>query len=269
MNMENIINNKMRRTIFILMLATLIASIALLSITGFAFVDFIRGPVMLPSISEGTSGKYMSVDVLAVVDYYAEADGGSTRYTAAMSDGKIITLILPERYFGSAEAMIEETFAWLNARSDGISQYMRITGSVGPLESVARAKLDEWFEDNLEDLLKNHVIPDDDDRIVYVAFKVDHYGDMSYVWVYTLTFLATFLFAFAIVCCWILVNGIIVKKPKDEPVGDGEDEEGDKDEENDKDEEGDKDDKDGQGEEGNEESDDAAGDAADDAESGE
>lgn len=217
-------NKKLRRA-QVSILAALLAALILLAVTGFAFIDIIRGPVSADTAPELEDGAYVSVDVSADMGIFAEqytSSGRVTgRYIVVPMGEQLAAFLLPERYFESEEAIREYTYQWINGQSEGLSSYILTVGTVRRLTEREQALMYDWFDLNSSWMTQAGTIgsvEDFTDHLSDYVVCVDYIGGMSAVWVYSLSSLAWLLIIFAIIMGILWALGKFDKRPQVEDV---------------------------------------------------
>lgn len=236
--MKDIIADKKLGSIFFRCLAAFLAAVLLFAITGFAFVSFIRGPEEISNITEDTAGKYVTANIDVIFGYYAESGVNSSgeakaRFALIPSGGKFVTVQLPERYFESADVILDTTYDVINGYSLTLDKYFTVTGSVRELDSAADELLHEWLALNSTWMTEAGIIGSGEDYgelVSNLVFNVDYYGGMSSVWAYTLTIIGALALLYALSMAVLLAYKVNAKKKLEPASGPVEDSGADEDE---------------------------------------
>lgn len=211
-----------QNAVICLICAVVLAGI-LLGATEMALLDILRGPQEMESLRSGGAGDYVAMDIADIYDFYAEdyvasKDTVTAWYAVISLDGQLVTLRLPERYFDSAEVIIEDTYDELNGFIEKSSRYFRINGTVGELSEAAETKLYDWFSYNSEWMAYLGIVDsaeDYSDCLSPYVINVDFIGPYGYVTTYILTGIALAALVFALVIAFRLALGGYREKGSD------------------------------------------------------
>lgn len=125
-------------------------------------------------------GNIVRIKLDTIADFYAETyKSGQEEKTgvlaAAVLDGKIITVWLPERYYESAKTIVS------NTQYAESTQFIEVVGTVALLDSASAERLTTWYEENSSLLTYIGVAETDDAAAVTSEYiiNVDHYGSFS------------------------------------------------------------------------------------------
>jgi len=130
----------------------LAAAGVLLGAVGTTLLSVLRGPKSVESPADLSVGDYVALEVTALYDIYAEdyrssGDRVTGWYVVTALDGRLVTLLLPERYFDSAAAILEDTYDRLNGQPDAKSRYFLVNGTVAALPAGAETRFYDWFSE--------------------------------------------------------------------------------------------------------------------------
>lgn len=206
--------------------AAALLALALLAATGFAIVDLLRGPVVTADASQLSPGGYITTNVDMILGYFAEEySSGSGETTAVYAvvpyDGRFFAVILPERYFDSADVIYSSTYDFINGRTDSINSYILVTGTAEELSEQTAAMFYDWFGLNLDWMteagLTGGEVDDYADHISLVALRADVTGRLPSAWTWALTGAAWALLIYAAAVFLRLTLGKYAPKPQTGP----------------------------------------------------
>ena len=221
METEKTTNKKLGRALAAV-LAALLVALLLLAVTGFAFIDVLKGPVDVNSASELEEGSYISMDIAMSIDVFAEEFVPSSgkvigRYIVVPMGEKFVAVLLPERYFESEEVIRDLTRDYLmTGRVQSLKNYILVTGTVQSLNDKEKTIMYDWAESNGDWVASFGIVEQREyfaDSLSDYVIRVDYIGNMSDIWVYILSAMAWLLLLFAVFVVTLFPLGIFNKKP--------------------------------------------------------
>ncbi|MEG1461087.1 MAG: DUF6709 family protein [Oscillospiraceae bacterium] len=230
--------NKKLRNALLRALAAALAGLILLAVTGFAFLDLIRGPKEVDLVQDEAVGSFVKRDVFVILGFYDEAEGAakpdaekttptevSGHYALVPMGNKFVTVHFSDRYLKSAGAVLDDTYAFINQKLPGLDQYLTVQGTVDKLDEATSTKLYDWFGLNKDWMVQSGVIADTDDYADYLSdavLEVDSVNGMNQNLVFALTGLAALCLAYAIVVLLMMAFGHYLEEEPIEPFSDNE-----------------------------------------------
>ena len=199
--------------------AALFAAVILLSVSGFGFVDMLRGPVEMAWDTDVARGDYVQTDVAFLMDIVGVEKNASGREIAWYAVSPVGDTFVLFR-FGAGDMenvrrMEEATDAFLQGESLTMDVFMTVTGTASPMSEEEGTLLLEWFEQNAEWMIAGGVIAETEDYSSYLTelmIRADHVGGLGTAVVVTLSVLAALLVAYAIVEAVLVAAGAYKKK---------------------------------------------------------
>lgn len=207
--MSNTANEKthLRRKAAALRLsAAIILAAVLLWVTDFAIGDILSGPRQVSSMDNLPEGSYVSANIGAIYDFYAEdytasADEVTAWYAVIPMDGQLVTLRLPARYFSSAETVINDTYDYINGFTGPQERYFAINGSVTAMSEELETRFYDWFAGNSGWMSDIGLVPAGADAGDYLSpymIIADNIGPFYAVVTYIMTAIALCLLLYAV-----------------------------------------------------------------------
>ena len=175
---------KRAKRAFIRACAAILLALALLAATGFAIVDMLRGPKVTADASELSPGDYVTTNVDMILGYFAEEynsrDEVTALYAVVPYGGRFAVIILPERYFDSAETVYDSTYDFINGRTAFINDYILVTGTAEELTDKTAAMFYDWFGLNKDWMAEAGLVDADvqdyADHLSLIALRADMTG---------------------------------------------------------------------------------------------
>lgn len=195
----------------------LVVAAALLYATRFAAVDIIKGAAEVASIQNEETGSFIKYRAFYILDNYADEDSGKL-YAVVPDVNQMVTINFSKRYEESVKALMEETEQQVLSGSYAQDKYVIAQGTVAELSEEQSTEMYEWFTENKESLIANHVISDAYDAADYLSDKVllvDTVGGMNQTLVLVLSGLAVLLVLYVIAELVLMALGFY-KEPKPE-----------------------------------------------------
>lgn len=195
----------------------LVVAAALLYATRFAAVDIIKGAAEAASIQNEENGSFIKYRAFYILDNYADEDSGKL-YAVVPDVNQMVTINFSKRYEESVKALMEETEQQVLSGSYAQDKYVIAQGTVAELSEEQSTEMYEWFTENKESLIANHVISDAYDAADYLSDKVllvDTVGGMNQTLVLVLSGLAVLLVLYVIAELVLMALGFY-KEPKPE-----------------------------------------------------
>ena len=206
MENTNKLNGGKKRALAI-MLAALFAAIILLTATKFSFITVLKGPKNLNRATDFADNQYVSAEVSMDLGPFAEkyktSDESVTgRYIlAGLGDG-LVAVLLPERYFESEEVIRGMTADWIDGKSEKLTNFIQVTGTVRSLTEQEKELLDKWTVKKEDWLVSHGIISSAEDysaEFSGLVICVDDIGGTSAVLVYVLSSIA-----------WVLIAAVLI-----------------------------------------------------------
>ncbi len=225
--MEKAEPNRKKRARLRCACAALLALILLVS-SGFAFLKLVRGSAYRADPTALAPGDYVTTNVDLILGYAAEGYGPSgvtkTLYAVVPYDGRLAVVVLPRRYFPSAETVRRETEAFLGGALQEIDSYILVTGTGQALSEAEAGLFYDWFGENKDRLRALGLVPEGEEDYAHIlsdtALRADRVGRVSTAAALTLTGLAWLLLIYAAVVLLRLSLGRYEQKetaPEGEP----------------------------------------------------
>ena len=205
--METTAPNKKLRHAAVRAVSAVLLALALLAVTGFSFIKLMLGPDFITSFDNVSEGDYVSANISLIIDFYAEgyshAGGDATSlYAVSAGDEDFYTIVVPKRYFDSANTINQDTLSYMLGTRSSLSRFFTVTGTVHVLSDSELSYLYQWFSDNMQWLQSTDVIGEVSDYSDYLsvyALRVDYVGRLPAVWVYVLSSIAWLLLVYAVI----------------------------------------------------------------------
>lgn len=199
--------------------AALFAAVILLSVSGFGFVDMLRGPEDMGENPDIARGDYVKAEVAFVMDIVGvekNAAGKEIAWYAVSPVGDTFQLFrFPEADMENVRRMEEATDAFLQGESQTMDIFMTVKGTASLMSEGEGALLLEWFEKNADWMITGGVIAETEDYSSYlvdVVIRADHVGGLSTLMVTILSVAAALLAAYAVVEIVLVIAGAYEKK---------------------------------------------------------
>ena len=213
---------KRAKRAFIRACAAILLALALLAATDFAIVDMLRGPKVTADASELSPGDYVTTNVDMILGYFAEEYNGSDEVTALYAvvpyGGRFAVIILPERYFDSADTVYNSTYDFINGRTAFINDYILVTGTAEELTDKTAAMFYDWFGLNKDWMAEAGLVDADvqdyADHLSLAALRADMTGRLPSVWAWVLSGIAWVLFMYAVAVFLRLTLGKYAPEPE-------------------------------------------------------
>lgn len=217
--MEKQKNPRAQRAIARAVIAAVLGLI-LLAASGFAIVKLVKGAEVRSGLGGLEKSDYITTNVDMILGYFAEeytGDRVKTHYAVIPENGMLYAVILPERYFESADTIFGATYDFINGRADRLSKYILVTGTAEELTDDTATMFYDWFGLNKDWLaeagLVGSEVTDYTDHICLTALRADRTGRVSTVWAWVLTGLAWAGFIYAAIILLRLSMGKYGPKP--------------------------------------------------------
>ncbi len=194
--------------------AALFAAVILLSVSGFGFVDMMKGPSDMAEEGGPANPSYVEAQLVFIMDIVGvekNAAGREVAYYAVSPVGDTFVLFhYPAGDMENARRLEEATEAFLMGESPIMEIYMTVTGSMTNINEAEGALLLEWFERNADWMINGGMIAQTEDYSSYLntsVVRVGQVGGLSRTAVLVLSVLAALLVAYAIVEVVLVVAG--------------------------------------------------------------
>lgn len=201
--MEKQKNPRAQRAIARAVIAVILGLI-LLAASGFAIVKLVKGAEIRSELKGLQKGDYITTNVDMILGYFAEeytGDKVKTHYAIVPENGVLYAVILPERYFDSADTIFDAAYDFINGRTDRLSSYILVTGTAEELPDSTASMFYDWFGLNKDWMSEAGLISGDvsdyANHICLTALRGDQTGSVSTVWAWVLTGLAWAGFIYA------------------------------------------------------------------------
>lgn len=227
--MEKTPNKRAKRAVF-RGCAAILAAVILLVVTGFAFVDMLRGSEFVSDITQLSAGDYVTTNVDMILGYFAEEYNGSDEVTALYAvvpcDQYFAVVILPERYFDSGDVIYDSTYAFINGETAAVNDYILVTGTAEELTGDTSAMFYDWFGLNKDWMteagLIDSEVEDYANHLSLIALRVDRTGRLSTSWSLALSAVAWALLMYAMIVFLRLSLGKYAPAGSGDKPGEGE-----------------------------------------------
>ncbi|MDR0952559.1 MAG: procyclic acidic repetitive family protein [Oscillospiraceae bacterium] len=206
------------RFALIRIIAALILACLMLTISGFAIIPLLKGPEKSFSVTEETEGDFVTVDIPAILGFFADDARGSrvdARYGFILVNGEFLAVRFTSRYLDSADAVLNATYAYINGETEGLDNFISVQGTIEPLSEDQAALAYDWFGLNYDQLLELYIISETDDYANYISdymITVDTVGGRSQTLVIATSAVAGALLLYALV--ELVLLGVGFYKPK-------------------------------------------------------
>lgn len=164
--------------------AAIILAAILLWASGFGIFDLLSTPV---NVSEAVDevGAYVSAEVNIIIGFCAEEVRGDkviAIYGLAPINGKYTAVRFTQRYFESAEAVLNSTYDYINLKKDNLEVYVNVSGTLEQSSESLASYVYDWYGLNREQLISMGVIYDTEDYATFLSdyvLNVDMIGGKS------------------------------------------------------------------------------------------
>lgn len=195
--------------------AALLLALALLWISGFAFVYQLGGAAEVTDGAQLGEHKYVSADVKWIMDVPGqEVERGSGRtvycYAVAPIGNRFVLLRFGAKQLDDLQALKAETLALLNGERRAMSIHMPVRGMVEKAEPGAYSLLSEWFNNNVEWMTVAGVVGQDPAAADYLSDEcilVDQVGSRGEAWSAVLSVGALVLILYALTEAVLMLTG--------------------------------------------------------------
>ena len=144
----------------------LLLAVVLLGITNFSFITLIQGAKEVHEI-QGKEGAFVKRDIFAILGFYREDAHG--RYAVVPMGNEFVTVLLPRRYFQSANTVFIETLNYIDGGQSVLDKYFVVEGMVSTLTGTESAALYDWFGANKDWMFETGTIAYTDDYADYLS----------------------------------------------------------------------------------------------------
>lgn len=196
-------------------LTALFLAVILLSVSGFGFLDLMKGPVKMTQDTDISPGDYLTADVTFLMDIVGVEKNTSGREIAYYAVAPVGDTFCLFRFGGAdmenARRMEEATDAFLQGESLTMDIYLTATGTASPMNEEEGTLLLEWFDANADWMIAGGVIAETEDYSTYLTnlvIRTDHLGGLPVVAVVILSVLAAVLVAYALVEVVLAAAGV-------------------------------------------------------------
>lgn len=198
-----------------------VLGLILLAASGFAIIKLVKGAEIRSELKGIEKGDYITTNVDMILGYFAEeytGDKVKTHYAIVPENGMLYAVILPERYFDSADTIFDATYDFINGRTDRLSSYILVTGTAEELPDNTASMFYDWFGLNKDWMSEAGLVSGDvsdyANHICLTALRGDRTGTVSIVWAWVLTGLAWAGFIYAAIVFLRLTLGKYNPKPE-------------------------------------------------------
>ena len=165
--------NRKKTIAIVCAVVAVVAAFALLLGSGYGFIPLLRGAQTAPE--EGADmqpGAYLQTDVRFVMDICAverTASGKPVAYYAVSPMGNTFIMIrFPAAEYENVLTMQRATDDYLKG-INGMDVHLTVTGTAVNLDAETKAYLEQWFEDNAEQMSQSGLIAAVEDYSVYLG----------------------------------------------------------------------------------------------------
>ena len=173
--------------------ASLLAAIVLLAVSGFGVFRIARGAQEISGTFDSDPGTFVQHDIVFILNTFSDPNGGSAQYVAFR---------FPARWNASVKTIADATTSVLSGQSYSVDSFIRVTGTVKTMPDAVSSALYDWYTENHAYLQQIGAIGDSDDAADYLPdeiVRVDTVGSIPQGWVEGLTVAAAACLIYAIV----------------------------------------------------------------------
>lgn len=193
----------------------LVIALALVIVSGFAFVYQLGGATEVTDGAQLDGNSYVSADIKWVMDVVgtetSRASGKVLYYYVVAPVGNRFTLLrVSADQLEDVQALKAETTALLVGESKAMTIHMPVRGMVAQAEQGAYSLLNSWFNDNIEWMTIAGVVgeePSAADYLVDECILVDQVGAFGEAVSAVLSIAAALLVLYALVECALMAAG--------------------------------------------------------------
>ena len=182
--------------------ASLLAAIVLLAVSGFGVFRIARGAQEISGTFDADPGTFVQHDIVFILNTFSDPNGGSAQYGVVPIGGKLVAFRFPARWNASVKTISDATTSVLSGQSYSVDSFIRVTGTVKTMPEAVSSALYDWYTENNAYLQQIGAIGDSDDAADYLPDAivcVDTVGSIPQGWVEGLTVAAVACLIYAIV----------------------------------------------------------------------
>ena len=182
--------------------ASLLAAIVLLAVSGFGVFRIARGAQEISGTFDSDPGTFVQHDIVFILNTFSDPNGGSAQYGVVPIGGKLVAFRFPARWNASVKTIADATTSVLSGQSYSVDSFIRVTGTVKTMPDAVSSALYDWYTENHAYLQQIGAIGDSDDAADYLPdeiVRVDTVGSIPQGWVEGLTVAAVACLIYAIV----------------------------------------------------------------------
>lgn len=182
--------------------ASLLAAIVLLAVSGFGVFRIARGAQEISGTFDADPGTFVQHDIVFILNTFSDPNGGSAQYGVVPIGGKLVAFRFPARWNASVKTIADATTSVLSGQSYSVDSFIRVTGTVKTMPEAVSSALYDWYTENHAYLQQIGAIGDSEDAADYLPdeiVRVDTVGSIPQGWVEGLTVTAVACLIYAIV----------------------------------------------------------------------
>lgn len=182
--------------------ASLLAAIVLLAVSGFGVFRIARGAQEIADTFDADPGTFVQHNIAFILNTFSDPNGGSAQYGVVPIGGKLVAFRFPARWNASVKTISDTTASVLTGQSNWDGSYIHVTGTVKTMPETVSSALYDWYTENNAYLQQIGAIGDSDDAADYLPDAivcVDTVGSIPQGWVEGLTVAAVACLIYAIV----------------------------------------------------------------------
>lgn len=182
--------------------ASLLAAIVLLAVSGFGVFRIARGAQEISGTFDADPGTFVQHDIVFILNTFSDPNGGSAQYGVVPIGGKLVAFRFPARWNASVKTIADATTSVLSGQSYSVDSFIRVTGTVKTTPDAVSSALYDWYTENHAYLQQIGAIGDSEDAADYLPdaiVRVDTVGSIPQGWVEGLTVAAVACLIYAIV----------------------------------------------------------------------
>ena len=192
----------------------LVLAVAVVIVSGFAFVYQCKGPTAVQDGAQLAEERYVSTDVKWIMDVCGEevnSEGKTLYYYAVAPVGnRFVLLRFGANMLDDLTALEKSTMDYLTGTSMAMDIHLPVRGMVEKAQPGAYSLLSEWFNNNIEWMNLAGVVGENPSASEYLANEVilvDQVGSMHYLASLGLSVLAALLVLYAVIELLLVASG--------------------------------------------------------------
>ncbi len=211
--MKQLFVNK-RNFAFLRAALAVVLAVAVVAVSGFAFVYQCKGPTAVQDGAELAEQRYISADVKWIMDVCGEEVNSEGRtlyyYAVAPIGNRFVLLRFGANMLEDLTALEKSTMDYLTGTSMAMGIHLPVRGMVEKAQPGAYSLLSEWFNGNIEWMNLAGVVGENPSAAEYLAKEVvlvDQVGSMHYLASLGLSLLAALLVLYAVAELLLVASG--------------------------------------------------------------